>query len=744
MNTLAPSSNRIWILLGVGLVMRLVAYFVFASSYNEAADMWWIIIACDIAIGYIIYLLAGKVFASSSKPMDNEADKTELADTEEVDSPTPARDGWPLVMAALWLLNPAAVFISSSLGFMEPILVLFMVLALVLLRDKLFSAVLVLMLPVFFQLRAWLVRPDYGSISAFNFFALIGGIDRPLDTFFLGFVYYLWGAVLVLGIVAGAALLIYKDMQTGGRNYFFIIGAYFILLFVFSTGMEARALFPGLVFLLLYFVERRDGRVLGLYLAFSATLLINLYQMRGMGGYYFRFPSDFMILASTANVILAIVMAILLINAIWPNFKLLAPPGTDREGIPVRYYVWILLAIGFLVRVIIVVHIDYSFGFDVGLFKTWAINLHQHGLASYCPYGEARIVAGYAPVYLYVLYFLGWLKSVFEWERGSHIFVFLIFLPAIICDLGIGYILHRRADKSQRPTSRVHIPTLLAVFWILNPAVILISSVWGQVESVFVLPLMLSVLLLRDKKLLGAYLLFVIAILTKPQSLFLAPVYLFSAIEYFQEKKVSLKSVGQFSAYIAGALGLMVLIFIPFGFRTAVGAFWEGLGLRPFATVNAFNFFALVGGNWRPLHYRFIGLSYGFIGMIIIIVLIVGTIGALYFDRKRGGQHYFLVVGGLLALLYIFSFRMLDRYMFPALPFLILHVMERRDRRVLGIYFGLSATFFFNCYELLRWARHGHIRYDVMRSVAVINVALGSFLLYLIITSVWGKARARE
>ncbi|MCL2572299.1 MAG: glycosyltransferase 87 family protein [Defluviitaleaceae bacterium] len=708
------SRNAIWVVLGVALIARLIAYFI--SSHRNASAMGAMIIFCDLAIGYVIYLL-GKIALANKGLGDN---------------------AWPLVMAALWLFNPVVLFISSSTGLIEPIFVLLILLTAFLLKGKVYSSVLVLILPVMFQLRNWLDGVDYGALSAFNFFALIGGMNRPLETVFLGFPYYIWGAVFVLFIVAGAALALFADFQRGSKNYYFIIGTYFIILFVFSTGMQARALFPGLVFLLVHFMERRDGRVLGLYFAFSASLLINGYQMLGIGDQWFHFSRDFMILISTLNIALAIAMVLVLIKSIWPSYKWMAPPSEGRDTIPIKYYIWIMLALGFLIRVIAVVHIDYGFGFDIGQFTGWSTILYEDGFAAFYGHPDFHLT-DYPPAYLYVLYFLGWLRHYFEWERGSNAFIFFIFLPAILCDLGIGYVLHRRAEKSQRDYSRPKMPTLLTAFWIFNPAIILISSVWGQVESVFVLLLLLSLLLLREKKLLSSYILFGIAILTKPQSLFLGPVYLFSAIDYLQETKFSLKGIAWLGGCILFAMALMILMFVPFDLERAVRFFFDGLGLRPYSTVNAFNFFSLIGGSFRPMTYRFAGIPYGFMGMTVMLLLVGGTMAALFADRKRGGNNYFLIVGSLFSLIYIFSFRMLDRYMFPALPFLILAAIEKRDRKVLAIYVGLSVTFFYNCLEILHWVRRMEIRYDVVRAISASNVILGCFLLYVVISSVWPR-----
>ena len=716
-----PSSYHIWIMLALGFTIRLIVYFNTGDSDAGALRTWAMV--CDLAIGYVIYWLIPKsdYVAEGSK-----------------------KGRQPLLLVALWLFNPAVIYVSSALGFIEPLILLLTAFVLLQLRSKIYSAALILVLPVLFQLRNLFDSTNYGTLGAFNFFGLLGGIERPLSTTFLGFSYTMWGAVLVLAIVAAAAYALYTDYQSGSRNYFFIAGAYFLLLSLFATGMEVRSLFPGLIFLLIHYVERRDTPVLVLYLAFSVTFLINAVSVQGWNpGYYIGPFRDSIIFASTANMFLAMVLAVKLVNSVWPEFKWMAPPGQTRQGIPVRHYIWILLAGGFLIRVLALMHIDFRFPFDIALFKNWGIFLYEHGFAAF--YGNPDFpMTDYPPVYLYVLYLLGALRARFGWEHFETVFLFFTFLPAILCDLGIGYVLYRRGVKTQREHSRPRIPVFLAALWILSPAVILISSLWGQVESVFSMVLLFSLLLLRDRKLLPAYLIFGVAILTKPQSLFLGPVYLYSAIEYLQEKKFSLGGIWRLGAYIMAAVALMVLLFVPFNLFTALESFFGGLGARPYGSINAFNFFSLIGGNFRSMDTRFMGLTYGFMGTVIVIVLVVGTIAALSTDRKRGGRHYFFIVGALFALIYVFSFRMLDRYLFPALPFLLLHAIESRDRRALGLYAGFSATFFYNCYEMLRWVRHNEVREEVWRAVSVSNVLLGCVLLYVLISGVWGKSEVAE
>jgi len=435
---------------------------------------------------------------------------------------------------------------------------------------------------------------------------------------------------------------------------------------------------------------------------------------------------------------------------------------------PNKYYILGLLAIGIIVRVISAV-VAFQSGFlftnDVNIFQFWGQELYAVGFSRF--YATVHF-CDYPPGFLYYLYVIGWLSAQFGWERLSPALNFFTYMPAMIADLGIGYIIYRvvaygrlTRPKGQEKPGDLHIKItvkaiIMSALWVLNPAVILISSVWGQVESVFVVFLLLSLLLLREKKLLASYLLFAVAIIIKAQSLFLAPVYLFSAFAYFMDNLVKTDAAGnktrvvlpmawiRLAVAILASVVLMVLLMLPFsqGFNImpVVRLYTGGLGTYPFTSVNAFNFWGLVtnvGYAWRHMEPHHVVA-----GVIITVALIIGAIAALYRDHTRyGGRHYFFIVGALLALIFIFSVRMHERYLFPALLFFVLYYAQTREKRGLGLYAALSVTFFFNCTEILRWlgaGAHGSGVLVVSGPVlSFANVVIGVVMLFMLFSTKW-------
>jgi Gpi18-like mannosyltransferase len=390
--------------------------------------------------------------------------------------------------------------------------------------------------------------------------------------------------------------------------------------------------------------------------------------------------------------------------------------------------IWLLLALGLLVRLLAFFHIDFMFENDVRTFQIWATHLAEHGMRNFYTSG---VWSDYPAGYLYVLTSLGVLRGIFGWELLSPIMNFFTLLPAMLADVAIGYTLFRDSRKSW-----------VAALWLFNPAIILISSIWGQVESVFLLPLFISLIFVRDKKLLAAYLLYGVAILIKPQSLFLGPVYLFSAFDYWREKRYVWTELKRLGIYIMAAVGGMLVLALPFTKRfdyiPVFRQFLGGLDSYNYGSVNAFNFWALTGRNWWPLDARFLGVSHAVWGIIIAVAIIAATLAALEMNKRRGGKNFWLIVAMVFVLTFVFSVKMHERYLFPAILFLLLYLAEKPRWYTAGLFAAACTTFYFNCMAVLRtyhagWDFSVLTRYMMPVSWANIGIAVG-----LVLTLGWG------
>src|SRR5699024_1073850 len=92
--------------------------------------------------------------------------------------------------------------------------------------------------------------------------------------------------------------------------------------------------------------------------------------------------------------------------------------------------------------------------------------------------------------------------------------------------------------------------------YLFCPAVWLNSAVWGQVDGFCLLVGIWALLLLLDEKYLLCGVVYGVALLLKPQQIFLLPIFVF-----FVAKKRSLKGLG---LGFLGAMGALLLLAFPF------------------------------------------------------------------------------------------------------------------------------------------------------------------------------------
>ncbi len=256
-------------------------------------------------------------------------------------------------------------------------------------------------------------------------------------------------------------------------------------------------------------------------------------------------------------------------------------------------------------------------------------------------------------------------------------------LPSIIADLGIGYLIFRLAPKNK---------TIFSFLYLFNPAVIYISTVWGQTESLPIFFLLLSYFLLPHRYFLS-HLSFTLAILSKQTALWVLPVFL---ILWWKEGKAK-----QFVSGLFAQLILFVLVYLPF--TSPAGAFGSYLstltGSSNSITDQAFNlWYFIYGWTTKPDSL----LLFGFPVRAWSLVL-VGT-SFIYLSYSFWKKYRLNRVPNYLFFLSLVAFflqtRVHDRHLAPAIPILLLTTLGVRQK--IPLYFTLSAFHLVNLYLALR------------------------------------------
>ena len=174
----------------------------------------------------------------------------------------------------------------------------------------------------------------------------------------------------------------------------------------------------------------------------------------------------------------------------------------------------VVLALGLALRLIIAYLFPGSgFGVDLAAFRFWAANLAANG-----PHGfyDRDFFHDYTPGYLYVLWLLGIVG-----QAIGGVGVGLIKVPAILADLVIGWLVWSMVLELG---GRRSLALGAAFVSVVNPISWFDSVVWGQVDSVGVVFLLLGLRDLWRDRPERAAVFAVIAALIKPQLGILIPI----------------------------------------------------------------------------------------------------------------------------------------------------------------------------------------------------------------------------
>ncbi len=416
--------------------------------------------------------------------------------------------------------------------------------------------------------------------------------------------------------------------------------------------------------------------------------------------------------------IIAIISYILFLLAI-AGFYLI-DKGKMRIEIKERpYAIRYMLVFAFLLRVVLAPIIE-GFSSDMALFRFWSQKAAENFTGLY----QGDFFLDYPPFYMYVLFLIGKLAGFLGLTGGEPLYILLLKLPSMAADIATGYLLYRIA-KDRLPGIW---PVMISAIYVFNPAVIINSTVWGQVDSFLVVFLALGFLVLDSKKPELAGLPLAAAVLIKPQGLIFLPVVLFELL-----KRRDWKLLFKTAAY---GISAFVIIILPFALRQ--GPAWifklyfntaEGY---QYASLNAFNFFSLIGANLKPDSETLFVFSYKIWGYIFILAMVAFT--AILYYKGKGSQLFY--VGTLVLYLGVFmlSVRMHERYMFPVLYLLLVIMILTRDKWSL-IFFGTASfTVFVNTYVVLdRMIKdnYPHVNPDdpVLMLISFINVILFAAIL---------------
>ncbi|MBR0366498.1 MAG: glycosyltransferase family 39 protein [Clostridia bacterium] len=414
-------------------------------------------------------------------------------------------------------------------------------------------------------------------------------------------------------------------------------------------------------------------------------------------------------------------------GAIWALYlkEALAKPSSSHSiANSNAVYIIAVLAIGFIVRVICAVSYE-GHPTDMACFSGWSTSIFNGGLRNF--YLDDGF-HDYPPGYVYVMYVLGAVKTGLNLHDGG-LWLWLK-LPSIIADMVMGWLTYKLANRKFNDA----ISATFAAFVIFNPAVIVDSAVWGQIDSILALFCVLSVYCVAERKFIPSFFWFAAGVLIKPQAAFFAPVIIFGLIEeLFIREKFSAGKLIKYILWAAAAVAAMLILFMPFGnnpfhgISVIVGQYVSTLGEYEYMTVNAFNLYAAIGKNWTGLGVVSRIIGYG------MMAVVVAYSAYIYFKSKSPTKAYmtaFMIVFGI----FMLAIKMHERYAYPGIFMLAFAIAVLPTPRTFLIYGLFSLSQLYN-YAWSLFVYDASNYWDINGAVApagIINVLIFIVVAYLI------------
>jgi hypothetical protein len=400
------------------------------------------------------------------------------------------------------------------------------------------------------------------------------------------------------------------------------------------------------------------------------------------------------------------------------------PLPASLTSLKIRVPGW--LVIGSLVAIALVLRLALAsipgFGIDIGTFKAWSIDLAYNGPWDF--YQDDKFT-DYAPGYMYVLLLIGKMVQIFNLNDGQ--FEYALKIPSIVADIGSALLIYRMLDK-QRPGVQLFATSVYLFF----PASILVGAIWGQVDSILALFLLLTIYFVGRKKPVAGAIAFSLGFLIKPQAAAALPFLAFWIIRdhpvswdsfvafvrwlippWRRGKKAPNNPLAIAQCAVVPLILIIVLVspffeFKPWGLYNVL----ENATNVPNYRVNSFwayNFWNTGGvfkmgfkcdlaGACDAKATQFLGMSTRYWSLIMFVSSLAAVIVVLRKARGIG----FLALGTALSTMafYMFLTRMHERYVFPAFLPLLLACALIQSRFLWAGFVAMATVHFLNLYAV--------------------------------------------
>jgi len=335
---------------------------------------------------------------------------------------------------------------------------------------------------------------------------------------------------------------------------------------------------------------------------------------------------------------------------------------------------------------------------DTGYWENWVKQLANKGYKDFD--------GNYPPFYIHWLYLVGQLYNCLEMPVENNFFLkYLSLIPVFVCHLLLLIIVHHLAKKFFVSAQHYHVSMLLTS---LNPAILMNGPVWGQMDVLPVIPVLLAVLASTSERYrLITFPLYTLALLTKFQMIAFAPVM---GIIFFRHYKIHLMG-----ALIS--LAVFILLFLPIIFSGSFTTFFTLAYIDVFhqysaTTMGAANIWILLTGNAAPDDLMLFGVdhnswlsgifkakNFGILSffLICLLVFLQGmrrlVTQSLPINNPHNASHLLFYSMICTMAFFVLLPAMHERYLLPAVMVSLLVFVLKPERFIYPLMFSFISAF---------------------------------------------------
>lgn len=376
-----------------------------------------------------------------------------------------------------------------------------------------------------------------------------------------------------------------------------------------------------------------------------------------------------------------------------------------------------------------------GFTSDIRLFLYWGQRIENEGLASV--YNKNSYSQGVDYPFLIPLA-TSYLTRVTGDSPPSEqdlLFKIIPTLAELILVSVCAYLIMRSKIKYKWP---------LVILVIIQPALALVTSGWGQVDSILSLLILLAFLLIDKNNFLATFVIF-LSLLVKPQAI---PAVLIFFL-FLVSKRKWLELVKQVLFFIF-LFSVLIIVFKFFAGANLLDPYIKSVGRYENLSLNAFNFWwAIFGRNaWEITDSIQSGITYRQEGFLLLAVFFIPVLTYLM-GRKRSFEEAILALSYTYLIFFIFPTEIHERYLYPAVVFF--SIASLLDKKIFLSYLFLSATFLVNVFAVLQtyYPQFAFLRLDLLeggwtRVPAIVNVAIAIFISVFLIFESYKTVKVRS